>query len=106
MQVSQKRIFTEKDIRKWFLEIETYINETNLGDDIMDPSRVYNGDETGFQICPKTGKVYTAKGAKNVDTIDKGASKESITVMFTFSGSGTNCCPMVGTTISPKWGTS
>ncbi|KAG5885963.1 hypothetical protein JTB14_026841 [Gonioctena quinquepunctata] len=32
---------------------------------ISDPSRVYNGDETGFYICPSTGKVF-AKRSSNV----------------------------------------
>jgi len=29
-----------------------------------DPSRIFNGDETGFQICPSTGRVLAEKGAK------------------------------------------
>ncbi|CAH1989647.1 unnamed protein product [Acanthoscelides obtectus] len=28
-------------------------------------SRVYNCDETGFQVCPNTGKVYAAKVEKD-----------------------------------------
>nr|CAH7736048.1 unnamed protein product [Callosobruchus chinensis] len=80
-----------------------------------DPSRVYNGDETGFQICPNTGKVFAAKGAKNVYSVEKGSPKENITVMFSFSASGVTCPPMIvypykrvpekiSMTVNPDWG--
>ena len=85
---------SEDDIRKWFLEIETYIKEKKLEDVLKDSSRIYNGDETGFLICPSSGKVYAPKGIKNVYTIDRGSSKENITVMFTFSADGKHCVPM------------
>jgi len=55
-----------------------------------DPSRIFNGDETGFQICPSTGSVLAEKGAKNVYSIDEGSSTENITVMFSFSANGKN----------------
>lgn len=47
---------TEKDIRGWFEAIETYVKK-NLEDVMMDPTRIFNEDETGFQICPQTGNV-------------------------------------------------
>jgi hypothetical protein len=60
-----------------------------------DPSRIFNGDETGFQICPSTGPVFAEKGAKNMYSTDEGSSKENITVMFSFSANGKKCCPMI-----------
>lgn len=106
---------SEANIRKWFQEIKSYIDERKLTDVIQDPCRVFNGDETGFQICPKTGKVYAQKGSKNVYTVDQGPSKECITVMFTFSASGETCVPMIvypykripdkiARSINPEWG--
>lgn len=86
---------TENDIKKWFREIRNYITDENLSDVINDPSRVLNGDETGFQICPSTGKVLAEKGTKNVYAIEKSSPKENITVMFTFSADGTAFNPMV-----------
>jgi hypothetical protein len=53
-----------------------------------DPSRIFNADETGFQICPSTGSVLAQKGDKNMCSIDAGPSKENITVMFSFSANG------------------
>ncbi|XP_031359109.1 eukaryotic translation initiation factor 5B-like [Photinus pyralis] len=86
---------SEKDIRKWFVEVKDYLKEKQLEQVIEDPTRIFNGDETGFQICPETGKVLAPKGIKNVYTIDQGSSKENITVMFTFSASGSTCSPMI-----------
>lgn len=86
---------SEKDIRRWFEEIRQYLTETGLFDILNEASRVFNGDESGFQLCPKTGKVLAIKGTKNVYNIDSNNSKECITVMFTFSASGETCPPMV-----------
>ncbi|CAH1968858.1 unnamed protein product [Acanthoscelides obtectus] len=66
---------SEKDIRLWFSELETYIKGNDLEDAISDPTRVYNADETGFEVSPSTGKVFAKRGAKNVYTIDRGAAK-------------------------------
>lgn len=86
---------SEKDIRKWFQEISAYTKEKKLEDVINDPTRIFNGDETAFQICPNTGKVLACKGDKNVYAVESGASKENLTVMFSFSASGKVCPPMI-----------
>ena len=64
---------SEENIRKWFDEVQDYIREN-------DPSRIFNEDETGFQMCPSTGRVLAEKGAKKVYSIDEGSPKENITV--------------------------
>lgn len=86
---------SEQDIRKWFQEIQQYIDEEELSDVIQDPKRVFIADETGFNICPKTGKVLAEKGCKNVYLIEKGSAKENITVLFTFSAAGHVFQPMI-----------
>nr|CAI5863634.1 unnamed protein product [Callosobruchus analis] len=106
---------SEKDIRQWFSEVGNYIKESGLKDVIADPSRVYNADETGFEINPSTGKVFANRGAKNVYKIDRGAAKENITVIFAFSASGQISVPMIiypyvrfpekiAKSINPEWG--
>ena len=85
----------EENIRKWFDEVQEYIRENNLEEVMYDPSRIFNGDETAFQICPSTGRVLAEKGAKNVYLFEQGSSKENITVMFSFSANGKKCCPMI-----------
>ena len=55
---------SEENIRKWFDEVQEYIRENKLEEVMDDPSRIFSGDETGFQICPSTGRVLAGKGAK------------------------------------------
>lgn len=86
---------SENDIRNWFIQINTYVSNNNLGDILNDPKRIYNGDETNFQLCPKNSKVLAPKGAKNVYEVDVGQSKQTITVMFTFAASGDLTPPMI-----------
>jgi hypothetical protein len=86
---------SEENIRKWFDEVQEYVRENNLEEVTVEPPRIFNGEETGFQICPSTGRVLLAeKGAKNVYSFDEGSSKENITVMFSFSANGKKC-PMI-----------
>ncbi|KAH0819510.1 hypothetical protein GEV33_003282 [Tenebrio molitor] len=64
---------TEQDIRKWFQEIDEYFTGKDLGHILNNGSRIFNADETGFNICPSTGKVLAQKGTKNVYSIEKGS---------------------------------
>jgi hypothetical protein len=61
---------SEANIRNWF-----EIKEKKLEESMSDPSRIFNGDEMGFQICPSTCRVLAMKEAKNVYSIEKGSSK-------------------------------
>lgn len=85
----------ESDIRKWFKEVEHYLLTKNYFSILNDSNRVYNGDETCFQFCPKLGKVLAEKGAKNVYEIDRGQAKQNLTVMFSFAASGSLIPPMI-----------
>jgi hypothetical protein len=46
--------------------VQGYIREKNLEEVMDDPSRIFNGDETGFRICPYTGSVLAQWGKKCV----------------------------------------
>lgn len=52
------------------------------------PERIFNCDESAFQICPKSNKVIGPRGEKNIYEIAKGSDKESVTVAITVSASG------------------
>lgn len=43
-----------------------------------DPTRVFNGDETHFILCPKTTKVVALKGSKNAYEVDTGTAMDAV----------------------------
>jgi len=86
---------SEKDIKKWFSDIHQYLVDEKLDGILQDPTRLFNGDETGFSLCPKTKSVLAPKGAKDIYEVAVGNSKENLTVMFTFNAAGDMCHPMV-----------
>lgn len=90
-----RAIVTEETIRKWFSDLKTFLEEQNATDILEDPSRIFNGDETSFSMCPKTGKVLAPKGYRNVYSIQKGNEKETVTVLLVFSANGKTVNPMV-----------
>lgn len=76
---------TENSIRKWFSGVHSYLEKENCLDIINDGRRVINCDETGLQLCAKSGKVLGPKQMKNFYKIAKSAEKENITVLCTYS---------------------
>ncbi|KAK9753014.1 CENP-B N-terminal DNA-binding domain [Popillia japonica] len=90
-----RAVKTEESIKKWFSELNTYLEENNLLDILNDPDRVFNGDEAGFSLCPKSGKVLGPKGYKNLYSIKVGNEKENITVLIIFNARGNIGDPLV-----------
>lgn len=86
---------SETDIKKWFQQIEFYLKEKDYCDILRDPSRIFNADETNFQLCPQNKKVLAPKGTKNVYEVDCGKSKANLTVLFTFSAAGETTPPLI-----------
>lgn len=66
----------------------------DLRDILSDPTRIYNGDETCFYLCPKNKKVLAVKGSKNVYEVEHNP-KVNLTVMFTFAATGDITPPLV-----------
>lgn len=86
---------SETDIRSWFSNIEAYLKDKGYFEILSDPSRVFNGDETCFQLCPKADKVLACRGAQNVYEVDRGVAKQNLTVMFSFSADGKVTPPLI-----------
>lgn len=53
---------TEESIRLWFRELEIFLAQEGHLDILTEPERIFNIDESGFSLCPKTGKVLGPKG--------------------------------------------
>ena len=58
-----------------------------------EPSRIWNCDESGFPLCPKSGKVLARSGAKTVYASGS-AQKQQITTLVAISASGNVIPPM------------
>lgn len=86
---------TKEYIQSWFRELEIYLESIDATDVLNDPTRVFNADESGFSLCPKTGKVLAPKGYKKLYEVKKGSEKENVTVLVTFSADGKICPPCV-----------
>ncbi|XP_062710070.1 uncharacterized protein LOC134288646 [Aedes albopictus] len=85
----------ESDIRGWFATITSYMEENDLMAAALDPTRVYNGDETSFFLHPKTKAVLACRGSQNVFEVEHADSHKNITVMFTFGADGSAVEPGV-----------
>lgn len=79
---------TPSDIKSWFSKVELYLEKENLREILNDPSRIINGDETSFQLNPKTKAVLALRGSRNVYDVERSSSKVNITTMFSFHASG------------------
>ncbi|CAH0721901.1 unnamed protein product, partial [Brenthis ino] len=86
---------TENRVRFWFKDLKEYMKSIDALDVFDDPSRIFNGDETGFSLCPKSGKVLGPRGYKNLYIIKKTNDKENISVLIVFSADGKICPPLV-----------
>ncbi|KAJ8941790.1 hypothetical protein NQ314_010278 [Rhamnusium bicolor] len=54
-------IITKESILKWFRELKIYLEQCKASNILEDSSRIFNGDETSFAMCPKSGKVLAPK---------------------------------------------
>uniref|UniRef100_A0A1Y1LYU9 HTH CENPB-type domain-containing protein n=1 Tax=Photinus pyralis TaxID=7054 RepID=A0A1Y1LYU9_PHOPY len=94
--VSKARAAVTQDrIEGWFEEILTFLQTENYMNILDDPSRIFNGDEAGFCLCPKNGKVLGPTENKEDFYVRVSSEKEQITVMATFSADGKYVPPML-----------
>ena len=66
------------------MEFERFLMENEVKDC---PSQIWNADEAGFPLCPKTGRVIAMKADKNVYGITED-SKEQIICLYAANAAG------------------
>ena len=71
------------------------MQEENAEDILSDPSRIFNMDEIGVPLCPRTGKLLGVTKEKNNYHISAGQDKENITVLASYSADGKPIRPMI-----------
>ena len=90
LQASRASACTAEVLDKWFHEFEQFL----LQHDLLDkPNCIWNCDESGFPLCPKSGKVLAPQGARNVYHIT-GNNKQQITTLCCISAAGGVIPPM------------
>nr|CAI5818620.1 unnamed protein product [Callosobruchus analis]CAI5818751.1 unnamed protein product [Callosobruchus analis] len=90
-----RSLVTEEFIRSWFKDLTSFLEKNNWIDVMEDPTRIFNADESGFSLCPKTGKVLAPRGWRNLYQVKSGNDKELLTVLILFSANGAICPPLV-----------
>nr|CAI5846043.1 unnamed protein product [Callosobruchus analis] len=90
-----RSLVTEEFIRSWFKDLTSFLEKNNWIDVMEDPTRIFNADESGFSLCPKTGKVLAPRGWRNLYQVKSGNNKELLTVLILFSANGAICLRLV-----------
>ena len=54
---------TKEKLEEWYTKFEQFLICHNLQDQ---PSHIWNCDESGFPLCPKSGKILAPAGSKTV----------------------------------------
>lgn len=78
---SQKK----ESIRLWFKKFDESLDSIQQKDILINPKRIFNGDESDFALCLKTGQVLGPRGFKNLYQIKPSNEKEDIKVLLTFN---------------------
>ncbi|CAG0885466.1 unnamed protein product [Darwinula stevensoni] len=86
---------SKEDIRSWFKNVHQEICNENGAAALSEPERIWNADETAFELCPKSGKVLAPRGTRNVDVVAMGQKKENLTVLCNFSAAGKIAPPLI-----------
>ena len=92
----ERAVINKEKLLHWFLDLTAYVHDEIKAERILlDPTRLYNADETGLSLCPnKNSKVVGSKGAPVVYHFGN-SDKTQMTVMAAASASGHFIPPMI-----------
>lgn len=85
LQLARAKCCTPECIKAWYVEFDQFLQVHNIKDN---PLLIWNADEAGFPLCPKSGKVLALRNSKNVYAVT-GDSKDQITCLCAASACGT-----------------
>lgn len=77
---------TEGCKRGWFEDAEKFFSNTGIRYVLEDPTKQFNGDETGFRWDPKSGKILGPKCEQIYS--ESGANKEQMSVLVNTRADG------------------
>ena len=90
LEASRAAGCTKQKLAQWYADFEKFLEINEIADD---PRFFWNANESGFALCPKTGKVVSYKGMKDLYTVT-GSSRDQITILCAGSAAGEVIPPM------------
>ena len=89
LQLARAAACSEDVLSRWYAAFKQFL-ELN---DVEDPAKIWNADETGCPLCPKSGKVLALAGTRDVYHAASD-TKEQITTLCAISAAGDVIPPM------------
>ena len=90
LQACRASSCTPERLDKWFADYSEFVHQHGLQDK---PQRIWNADESGFPLCPKTSRVLCMRNKKHVYSVHSD-SKCQITTLVAASAAGSVIPPM------------
>lgn len=90
LEAYQASACTKEKLKEWYTKFEQFVICHGLH---VQLSRIWNCDESGFPLCPKTGKIWAPVESKTIYS-PCAAQKSQITTLVAISASGQIIPPM------------
>ena len=90
LQLARASSCTPAVLDKWYKEFEEFTKFHNLQEN---PQRIWNADESGFPLCPKTSRVIALKNQRHVYGVTSD-TKTQITTLVAANAAGNVIPPM------------
>ncbi|KAL8584634.1 hypothetical protein ACOMHN_002363 [Nucella lapillus] len=89
----ERAVVTRDGLSAWFGDMKEYVD--GIDPTLLScPERIFNADESGFSICPKTKRVITMMGTKHVYSVTSG-TRQQVTVLACSSAVGQYIPPLL-----------
>lgn len=89
----ERALVSRQNLSIWFNEMKIFLDQEDSSL-LLSPERLYNADETGFSLCPKSKKIIATKGTKHIYSVGSN-TKQNITVMACCSATGHYLPPLI-----------
>jgi hypothetical protein len=87
---------SEGNIRNWHMEMTAVFTKYDVLHILQNhPELIFNVDETGFHLVPRTSMLIARRSAANAYKIANGREKVSVTAMYCISAAGVLVPPMM-----------
>ena len=90
LQACRASATTPEVLDHWYSNFEKFLLLHNLHNC---PSQIWNCDESGFSLCPKSGRVLASQGVRYVHHVSS-SSRLQITTLVCASAAGSTIPPM------------